>query len=436
MRTVLLRNILMKKSLLVMFVLLCVIVSAFAQFSPAPSSSSNLLPGRNIQVTMLNQEPDPVEPGKYVRVRFKIENYGTSSTDPIVVGVKPMFPFILVDGDYEQNIGTLSPMQIQGNSKIIDWRFLIDKDAPQGPNELTIYYKELSGQRAYVIYDNVFNVDVRTSDRVLKVIDIITSPEDVEPGKQSSLILRLQNLADAFIKDVKVSLDLTNVDIATVGSTSEKIIQRIDGREIVDVEFNIMPSSSASLQALKIPLKIEFKDNVNNVYVQDSTFGLKLNSPIKYMLALDNTDIIKKDQQGEVRLVISNTGLNNMRFTSLELKPSPDYTILSSPLIYIGNVDSDDFDSVTYRIFSKGSDDFDNLNLRLLVTYKDDYNNEYFDEIEVAVRLFNDDEITRYGLSNSGNGRFTLFLFILVLVGVGYWYYRRRKKKRELKTKN
>ena len=49
---------------------------------------------RNIDATFLNQNPDPVEPGEYVDLRWKLENTGDEDISSITVQIKPKFPFI------------------------------------------------------------------------------------------------------------------------------------------------------------------------------------------------------------------------------------------------------------------------------------------------------------------------------------------------------
>jgi hypothetical protein len=426
-----------KKCLLSFTCLLLVLFSLFivsAQSFSLTGNSADIVADKDIRISLVNQEPDPVEPGQYVTVRLKVENWGNEPTAPIIVGLTPQYPFTLLDGyDAEQTVSGLERRQKADDSKILEWKLLVDKDAAEGPNNITFYYQELQGQRGIVVYKEVFDIDVRTSDTILEVVDIRTSPDNVEPGQTSTLILEIKNLADSFIKDVKVSLDLRNVDIATVGSTSEKIIQRLDGKETLIVEFDILPSSSTSLEAVKIPLNMEFKDNLNNVYTQNSTFGLILNSPVRYIVSVDDTEIMAKDQQGDVTLTVSNTGVNNIQFLTVELKESPHYSILSTEQIYIGEVESDDFETVTYKLYSKDVDSDGNMVLRLLMNFKDDYNQEYTVEEEVSVKLFTEQQMKQYGLSSSGNGGF-LFMLILVVIGaVGFWYYRRRKKKQSQK---
>ena len=49
-----------------------------------------------IEATMINYDPDPAEAGRYVTVRFKIENSGAENAKDMVVELLPKYPFSLV----------------------------------------------------------------------------------------------------------------------------------------------------------------------------------------------------------------------------------------------------------------------------------------------------------------------------------------------------
>jgi hypothetical protein len=410
-----------------------IIVALFANIVLA----SNIIPDKNIRISMVNQEPDPVESGNYVTVRFKLENYGSKSTAPIVVGIKEKFPFTILDNNFEQNIGNLRGMQRTSDSKIVKWDLRVDRDAMQGLNEIVVYYMELEGQNAKVIYEQKFFIDVRVSDTILSLVDIKNIPEKLSPGQKTELVLTLENKGQSSIKDVSIDLDLYNTDITTLGSSSQKIIQRIDGKQKMDVSFILLSDSSAELRAHQIPITLKYKDDLNNEYSHQSTFGFMLESDIEYIINVDDSDIITTDKTGDVNLRISNKGLNNIRFLSMELKPSLQYEILSSPIIYIGRIDSDDFDTVSYKIHALETDSNGIVNLRFLLTFKDNYNNDFVVEEGVDLQLFSPNEIKKYGLDGDSNSRTLLIIIIIIVIlGIIYYIHKKRKKKKLEKEKS
>ena len=69
---------------------------------------------------------------------------------------------------------------------------------------------------------------------------------------------------------------------------------------------------------------------------------------------LDKTDITQKKMTGTVTLKVINKGLSDIKFLNVILKTSDNYEILStSDTTYVGNLQSDDYQSVDYIISLK-----------------------------------------------------------------------------------
>ena len=91
----------MRKVIISLMFVLMMCSAASASVNTLSDISSHLF------ITLLNQEPDPAEPGKYVDVRFKIENYGIEPASEVEIEILPSFPFTLVQGeDAVRNLGT------------------------------------------------------------------------------------------------------------------------------------------------------------------------------------------------------------------------------------------------------------------------------------------------------------------------------------------
>lgn len=428
----------MKKSVIIAIL---VAIMVFVLSIPAIFAGDDILGGpgnivadKYVRISLINQEPDPVEPGKIVRVRFKIVNYGQQDTNAITIGIQEDFPFTLVRGEpREQYVGVLEKRQYGDKSEIIEWKLLVDKDAPEGENNISLYYKE-SGVGGVITYDEIFNIEVRTSDAVMEIKDIITTPETVKPGQEAKVGILLKNMADSFLKDVKVKLDLTGLDVSTVSSINEQIIQKINGKEETLVEFTLLPEADIDLSVIKIPLNLEFKDNINNVYTQNSTFGLVIGSPVEHVTYLEDTDITSLDKAGEATIRVSNKGVNNIKFLTMELKPSSQYEILSTPKEYVGKIDSDDYESVTYKIYPKESDDNNIVTLRVLLEFKDNYNKAYAVEEEIPLKVYDTETAQKYGLVPKPSYTGLIVVIVIIIAVVAFIIYRRRKKKKQLKS--
>src|SRR3989338_9703670 len=153
----------MKKALIIFVVLAVLLASNVigAQNTAKPAKVDD------IAFTLINQEPDPAEPGKYVDVRFKFDNNGSGEARNVIVELLPEYPFSLDPGaNAARNIGTIQSMQRGDVGIIVKYRLRVDKNAVEGENDLRIRYK-IEGYSW--IEPEEFKVDVQTHDAILSV---------------------------------------------------------------------------------------------------------------------------------------------------------------------------------------------------------------------------------------------------------------------------
>src|SRR3989344_3142313 len=153
----------------------------------------------SLRVTLVNQEPDPVEPGKYIDVRFRIENIGSEAAEEVVFELVPSFPFSLAPGDSAvQVLGTINSRDIDEKGTVVKYRIIVDEKAIDGENELKVRYN--TKDSGYSEPD-AFEINVRSPDAIVSVDAIKVENDAVAPGEKSSLTITLKNNADSIMKD-------------------------------------------------------------------------------------------------------------------------------------------------------------------------------------------------------------------------------------------
>src|SRR3989338_3324985 len=156
----------MKINLISLFVLILCSSFVYATSSSASTISATSEWAR-INVTIVNQDPDPVEPGGYVTVRFKFENRGSANAEDVTAELMPEYPFSLDEGESAvQKIGSIHGRQIGDIGVIVKYRLRVDKDAVEGDNELELRYK--TEDNSWIKLEP-FKIDVQTYDAILSV---------------------------------------------------------------------------------------------------------------------------------------------------------------------------------------------------------------------------------------------------------------------------
>ena len=261
------------------------------------------------------------------------------------------------------------------------------------------------------------------------ITDVSTSPSEVAPGSKFSVDLTVTNDLNDDINDVEVSLDLSQVQFSPVGSStqSETEIREDKSREF---SFDLKANPDISGGSYKIPVTVKYKVNGNLSQPINSFISVLVSS--KPVYNLDSDSVLIQNQKGSLDIKITNIGLTQAKFLEMELGAG-NYNILSAPRVYIGNLDSDDFDTASYSIYIKSSGI---TSFPVTLRYRDSANKEYIDTQAINLKVYSQDEAINLGLiakSNTG-----LYILIIVLVIGIYIVYRiirgilkRRKKKLE-----
>ena len=344
-------------------------------------ADTTFIPGtHHLEVSLLNQQPDPVEPGKYVEVRFNVINSGLEDAKNVVFEIEPEFPFSLNSGtSASKSLGTIMGGAVGNNGVTVYYKLFVSKSARQGTSDIKIKYKVDNN----LWTAKTFSIRIRSDQSLLTVEEIKTNPEKISPGSECIISLTLKNNGDDDIKNVIVNLvpvqaiaqatGTTYVEsvFSPYGDSTEKIIKFIEKGQSQTVEFKLIASSEAQLQPYKMPIQITYEDRMGASYSKDIYAGLVVQEDTDYVAVIEREEQIIENSKNKIYATISNKGKSKMNFVYVEVLPSEDYVILSTPGIYLGNLDSDDEDSAEYELFFNKYNQTKDVPINVKITYRD-----------------------------------------------------------------
>jgi len=250
-------------------------------------------------------------------------------------------------------------------------------------------------------------------------------PKEIEPGNTAKITLELQNQGDKDLKGVKVALDLSSVDLPfiPVDSAAQKIIDKINEDDFESISFTLTASPDAAPKIYKIPIIISYIQN-DILITQSSVIGLEVKSLPILEVAIEENEIYKLNQQGEITIRFVNKGLGSIKFLSVKLSKNKAYEILSSDSFYVGNIDPDDFETVNFKL---------NFNSKLSklpiqIEYRDSNNKLYKKSYELPITLYTQEEAYKLGLDKKTNP-FTYIIIAIVIIVLIFIFRRRKRKK-------
>ncbi len=274
----------------------------------------------------------------------------------------------------------------------------------------------------------LFSLALISFASALTISDVTTSPNVVAPGESLTIEIELENNADVDIKDISASLDLTQVPFAPYNSASEYSIDEIKDGRTKSALFKIIALNDATSRIYKIPAQITYsEDSVTKT--KNSLISVTVNSAPIIDASLED-GLLLKGKENKVSIKVVNKGLSNAKFLEVEIGSSSSYTILSPKNVYIGDIDSNDFDSVEFTLFFKDTDP-STITIPITVRYKDSLNKEYTEDFSLPAKVYTTDQAIQLGLLTKNNT--ALYILVIVLLIIIWIISRRLKKRRKLK---
>ncbi len=246
--------------------------------------------------------------------------------------------------------------------------------------------------------------------------------EKIKPGGEGKVSIKVRNILDYTARDISVSIDLTKLPFVPV-SGSEKSLDELGDGDSDGFTFYVKAANDAKAGDYEVPYRMSYKAN-GTAYIKEGTLGITIdaNPELSYSVGVDKPVV---GETGKISLKIVNTGLGNAKFVSVKILPEGSYILLSADEAYIGNVDSDDFETVNFDVIFKQQ----NAYLNAEIKYKDQNNNEIVKTTSLPFNVYSREKAIELGIVNKSN--LSIYVFIgIVFIGAWIVWGRMKKKKR------
>ncbi|HLP79345.1 MAG TPA: hypothetical protein VK158_01815 [Acidobacteriota bacterium] len=403
------------KIVLLFLVALSLISTAFAV-----SEDNSIL-----RVDFISQTPDPVEPGTYVDLRWRVTNLGGKSEDYVFQLIED-YPFS-VDQQTSSEITSKSVVGYQSADygATLYFRARVDASAVEGDNTIRLQYFRADGSGEKTIVTQ--SIRVESTQGLANIGNVVLTPTEISAGEPFKLNLDVENLATNFISNVKVSIDADKAYFIPFGDTNQKTINRISGKGVHTYSFDYFVDASAPVKVHSVPVTVTFSDSLGRETTLSTTIGIPVSAKSEYLANLERTEIFMAGQKGKVVASISNIGKSDLNFVVLKLKESEDYEIIGTDTSYLGNLESDDFETGQFEIYVRptvtGS-----VPLSFVLTYKDAYDQIHTKDVTLTNKIYDQQTAKQIGLIPASNGGVLLIVGLVVIAVIVFWIIRRKKK--------
>ena len=172
--------------------LFCFLISAAFVYGANVSQAATDAETASLNISLVNQNPDPAGAGEIVELRFSVENLGPKEAKNVKLELVPQYPFIPVPGEsYTQTISTLSAYQSGDNAVIIKYKVRVDSDAVKGMNPIGI---RRTDPTSGISVTNYFDIDVGGT-QFAQVIYV--DKAKLYPGNETPLTFTITNVGSS-----------------------------------------------------------------------------------------------------------------------------------------------------------------------------------------------------------------------------------------------
>ena len=370
---------------------------------------------KEFRIDLVRVDPTPLEPGKMATLHFDLTVLG-DETKNVAISFVDEYPFTSINKEI-----SLEGL-MKGSRVPFQFEVEIAPGISLGSYKVSLQY---FSEKIKSTISESFNVAVKDISPVLKTVSFTSIPEALEPGKPAKLMLTVENTAGSKIKDVslKMTLENSSIPFAPLLGGAERRIKEIaiNQRETVIVDILVQPD--AKVGVYKIPLKLEYSDDLGTKTQLNDLLAVVVDAPVQLTALLDDDNTLKINEKGKITVSISNRGLNDVKFLAVTLLEKSGYKILSNSMVYIGNLESDDYDTADFSIFPE-----EKTTASIVLNYKDTFNNDYEETFEMPLPLYSASEAKRYGLEKGSNIPSIIISLIFLVAAISFmrkWYQKK-----------
>lgn len=208
-----------------------------------------------LQFTLVNQNPSSADPGGYVDLLFKIENWGTESAENVTFELLPTYPFSLDPGvSTVNNIGTINSLQRGDDAYLIRYKLKVDKDALNGNNEIKLKYSDGGGSSYSIVTFNVSVSNPRTDFDIVVQDSTTLAIANIGSNTAYSVVVKIPQQENFRVTGTSASIignlnagDYTLATFQMVSTTSIANVSNISRRMPPTGAFNVSTSRGKNL---------------------------------------------------------------------------------------------------------------------------------------------------------------------------------------------
>lgn len=296
-----------------------------------------------LDITLLNQDPDPAQPGEYVELRFKVEKVGNEELSDISFELQPQYPFSFDASDTP--VKELGDWKVQGDNSqyyTLYYKLRVDENALEDTYNVSLLQKAngISSSREFEI-----RVD-EPRDIELAVGSVQTQPRKLVPNYQDAQVdIELVNIGEEDAYQVIAEMKLVDGIEESFGYSNRVTLGTLESGLGKTASFYIDTLENLTNGVHETLLEVTYKDRDDNVVETiEIPFDLRVFGKPQYdVVETQVTQSLVSGSTGEVFVELQNIGKEDADLVSIQIfKDSTQPFSFDERSDFIGKLDQGD----------------------------------------------------------------------------------------------
>ncbi len=327
----------MKYEFLTVALVLSLSIFSTGVFAAESSSTASL------NVSLINQNPDPARAGENLELRFMVENTGGGDVSNVQYELLPKFPFVAISGeDYTRTI-SLSAYQKGDNAAIIKFKVLVDSESVKGTNDIEL--KRIV-EGSDITTRESYDIEV-TGTEYAQIIYV--DKAKLYPGNETPLKFTITNVGNSPLRDLVFSWSEEDGVILPVYSDDTKYVKNIDVGESVELEYKVVADVNADQGLYQLDLILKYETESGVTEEMNTKAGIFVGGETDFDVTFSESS------EGVTSLSIANVGNNPAYSVTVSIQNQAGYMVSGSTSTIVGNLDKGDYTIVSFQISQTGT---------------------------------------------------------------------------------
>lgn len=385
-----------------------------------------------LDITLLNQDPDPAEQGEYLDLRWKVVKRGNKQMEDITFNLELEYPFFFDQTDEaEKKLGSWKGYSDDKEYYILHYRVRVDDEALEDTYDIKL---KISHDIDGVYVAKEFEIEVGDKKNPEFVLgNLVTSPiKLLADTDENKLQATLENIGDENAETVRMELELPEGFTPTYGYSTRANLGIVEAGGSKTGTFYVNLDETVSQGEYDGMITIHYKE-ANDDDNEYKIIKLPLSIPVngKPMFSIESVktipETIREGNDVRLLLTIKNTGAKEAESVSIRaFKESSQPFEFEEKSDFIGKLKPGETGEAVLKFkIEKGA----NVKTYLLdLEIRSIHNNEVLIENEVMpIKVQNGEE---KGFFSKSPVIGTLIIVLIVGLGLGgYYLFRKHKKK-------